>query len=359
MAKKNYGSDKSKWYAVLGGFAVIIVAIAYIIVSSILGTWNPVKWGKSESAADEPAPGALVALDGDGHEYYAGRTYTMPKSLIFLSTGSGNTRSAVSEKLTPSGNSVTVRATITPSNADDKRVTWESSDESVVIVTPTEAYSLTATITLKPSVNLDKTVNITCRSVDKPEITATCEVDQLISGDILELTGELYHVSGDNQEIATNLVFGETYKATGTFNSVAPGMGTVIGDMSNLCWHVDLTNEFCDVIRSYLAKSTDVYFDDYTFDTDTVTDTLRATPYECFYGFDDINIDVFNNAFKLAAKEYKGTQAIVTVEANYSFKGNLIGSYHYDLEMRFDVSNIWIDVSKIELVPGVIFGVPE
>ena len=94
-----------------------------------------------------------MVVDGNGNELKEGKVYAMPRNIMFYSA-------------TNSPTSVIVKATIKPSNADDKRVIWESSDDSIVSVEQSATDPLTATITRKGTLTFGRET-ITCRSVGR------------------------------------------------------------------------------------------------------------------------------------------------------------------------------------------------
>ncbi|MDE7182587.1 MAG: Ig-like domain-containing protein [Clostridia bacterium] len=359
MAKNT--ANKEKVYGlIVKAIAVIIAAaiVAYISTSAALSTWNPMKWkaahqtltastnGDDEgNGGDEEqlgTVGEVVAIDENGNKLRSGRTYTMPQGVTFLNASSANVQ-------TPAGDSVTVRATIKPLNADDQRVTWESDNPETVTVTPTKEGSLTATITKKS--NLDNTVTITCRSVDNPEVFATCKVDQLVNGRDVELIG---YVDGNPEK----LVFGNTYNVNGYWD-FKPGCGTIAGETANVVWNLSLDIGFIREIDKQLkALGTSYVFegDDWTFGENTGAEVFPETPKAMFCGSNDVTADTFNRAFKLAVKSYTGAHAQIAVEADYSYKGKVYRDGIAIIDCKFDVSNIWVGVDDVELGDGFIFG---
>ena len=65
---------------------------------------------------------------------------------------------------------------------------------------------------------------------------------------------------------------------------------------------------------------------------------------------------MFNRAFKLAVKNYTDSQVLVYFRAQYTFQGKEYGYYTSEKrEYKFDVSNIWIPVTDIEIGDDVVF----
>ena len=126
---------------------IIVIGIVAILIAAIIGIgfitsgfrqWNPKQWfvGKPSENADTQTGDGLVAVDNNGNEMQTGKVYTMPAGFTFVTTKTASGGKArASDIVTTENNSIIVRARITPENADDQRVTWESSDPSTVSVT--------------------------------------------------------------------------------------------------------------------------------------------------------------------------------------------------------------------------------
>ena len=75
-------------------------------------------WGKDKNVPVD-AIGVdenVIAIDSDGNELIAGEVYNFPAGIMFMTSKTTTTPS------------VTVKAIIKPENADDKRVTWTTSN---------------------------------------------------------------------------------------------------------------------------------------------------------------------------------------------------------------------------------------
>lgn len=385
--KSAESSDGGKWFAVICGFAVVFLALIYIIVSNIIGVWNPVAWVNRKKSADDAANADKqpVAVDDKGNPYYSGVMYTLPKGLTFLNTldeGAAPVKYSLAdegETIIKGGEGelyVTLRATVLPENADDKSVTWENSAPDSLRITyingskgsnePLEG-ELNNTILLSFKSNLYETATITCRSVSNPNIYATCTVDQVVPLESLTYTAAL---TGGT----TELVFGEEYTAAVTFEKKPGAIGTVIGTIDNPSWRIDISSGLYLTIQQYLQKSGFVgnNYGDMYFETNRGESTraLYASPYETFAStFDagsyrDASPDAFNNAFKLSVRycvAHGLTQARLAVWAGYNYKGYGIGSVRLETATActFDVSNIWIDVTQITIDNDNIVFIPN
>ena len=338
---------------------IIVIGIVAILIAAIIGIgfitsgfrqWNPKQWfvGKPSDEASARTENGLVAVDNNGNEMQLGKVYTMPAGFTFVTakTASGG-KARASDIVTTENNSIIVRARITPENADDQRVTWESSDPSTVSVTvsdPDEPHF--ATITRER--NLYEEIIITCRSVENPEIAATCKIGQLIVGDILELSGSL---TTESREIS----FGETYDRHVAFGSSTPGVGTTIGEASEISCTLELTRGFQQELEKQLANL-GVTSNPFPFISRTQSQITLRTPYEDYSAENTVNADMFNRAFKLAVKNYTDSQVLVYFRAQYTFQGKEYGYYTSEKrEYKFDVSNIWIPVTDIEIGDDVVF----
>lgn len=328
-----------------------IVTITAGIGSAVNGMWfknSDIRtwfnsWGKGETRqAVETIEIAdtTIAIDNNGNQLQQGKVYTLPRGIMFTSSTTTSNKP-----------SVTVRATVSPDNADDKRVIWSSSNANSVTVTADEDDCLTATITCLDTL-VDGQVYITCTSVDNPDAKAVCTIDYLINGSAIEFVAS---IDGDPSEI----VFGDEYTVSARWDNTTPGAGTVMGDISDVSWAIELTYEITAIVDSYLAESgydvSAVYYD--AFESSSYAGTLFETPYDCFYGGSiDCDPDDFNHAFKMAMLECE-THAIFSIGGNYSYKGK---SYKYgskNIPVSFSMSGIWISVDNVEVDnDNILFG---
>lgn len=361
--KKTTAGKKSSPWAKLIASVLFIVFVCGIIFTVSWGSdgftnWNTKTWFRNqvetvsgEEGTDEEGTGTEpeqseingnviensdVIVDGNGNMLMAGVVYSMPSNMIFYSTTSATSAIA----------SVQVRATITPVNADDKRVEWESSDPTIVSVEPSANDSRIATITRLSDLTYGS-VTIICRSVDNPDAYAECVIDQLIGGNDVELIGGLV---GD----VTALTFGETYTVYGQWNNTSPGAGTITGETEIVGWGLNLNSAFMQKIDEKLAENgvtgssyTISGGNDYSYDIDGATGTLFASPYECFY-CGSCDADTFNNAFKLAIKECT-THATLTIIGNYTYGGITYRTSEISIPISFSLEGIWIGVDDVEL----------
>lgn len=168
---------------------LIIVAIAGLIGQSITGTWDVREWFGTNTEDEVPADDEneeLPVLGEDGEELTGEQTYAMPKAMTFrtaasLMSSNVSTQSAAYD-------SITLTATVYPTQAVDKTVDWSiawvnassswANGKTVtdyVTVTPSSDGSTTATVQcLQP---FGEQIKITVTSRNNTNATASCTVD--------------------------------------------------------------------------------------------------------------------------------------------------------------------------------------
>lgn len=171
MADNNYKSDRLKWILVLIAFILTGVMFAGIICG-----WFE---KKDDTNPTETAQGNV--LDENGDNLADGEVHPMPVNMLFalpMATAADTSTS------------VTVKATVLPEDATNKKLDWavkwknESSSwatgkqvASYVTVTPTADGSATATVTNKAAFGEQIVITVTSR--DNPDAKAECTVDYL------------------------------------------------------------------------------------------------------------------------------------------------------------------------------------
>lgn len=138
--------DKSKWFVTLIAFILAFVAIAAAFIgifSDGFTNWDKFKTDEEqqdeqlpeEEQTDDTADGGAPVTDENGDELASNKPIAMPMSMTFRSAASLDGRNAEYD-------SVTVRATVTPSDAD-----LESFVYTVEWVNPSSAWATGKTVT--------------------------------------------------------------------------------------------------------------------------------------------------------------------------------------------------------------------
>ena len=148
---------------------------------------------------------SLFAIDEKEHAM-GDVTFKMIADSIVMATGVSLSQSSLT--LTSGGQTATLTATVIPSNATNKNVTWSSSNESVAIVSSegvvTSVYSGRATITVT--------------TTDGSNKTATCEVTSIASEGDINIEN-IYYILDTYSKTATVTKSSESYRG----NIVIPG----------------------------------------------------------------------------------------------------------------------------------------
>ena len=193
--------------------AVCMAAGAGLIIAKTAN--NPPMVGGYTSSTNEKSPKTIPNVtDGNGNELNTEKYYAMPKTMSFTAvTRAGESGNEVSNAVTAN-----VIATITPSNAANKKVDWSiafknaeskwSSGKAVsdyVSVTPTSDGSLMAAITCYQAFGEKIIVTVTSR--ENAEAKASCEIDykQQFTGYALSVTQENKTPSVNNEKKAGTL----------------------------------------------------------------------------------------------------------------------------------------------------------
>lgn len=205
-------------------------------------------------------PDAAPVAIADGKKLYDGDVCAMPQKLTFASANDNTTLNATATASTVSTGAVTLTATITPSDATNKNVSWE-----IAWKNPSSTWASGKTVSnyVKLNVNtsnrLQATITnvapfgeqilITCTSAANTSAKATCTVDY-----VKRVTG-VNVVLGDGRTLGNFSLQGrqlsDPYKAiTIASTSVNYGVGTV-EDVVSVDWTTTLP---------YLQTDTDLLF---------------------------------------------------------------------------------------------------
>lgn len=109
-----------------------------------------------------------------------------PKTVYATSITAKNVPSSIN-----AGDTATLEASVYPTNAEDKTISWESSDTSVLTVSSTGALTAvgvgTATITAKTSRGTSKKFTVTVKEVVAESISLSANDNEILIGDTLKL----------------------------------------------------------------------------------------------------------------------------------------------------------------------------
>lgn len=178
-----YRNNSSKiWNGILAVLLVLVLAGTAALVGVLSdGFKNWDKFKTEEEQTEETTDNGAPVIGENGEELPSGEAIPMPKAMAFRSAAALDGRNAEYD-------SVTLTATVTPSNADNKKVDWTiafanpasewASGKTVtdyVTVTPESDGSLTATVQCLQ--DFGEQIIITVTSRDNSNAKATCTVD--------------------------------------------------------------------------------------------------------------------------------------------------------------------------------------
>ncbi len=163
--------------------------------------WNKYGWlGKPPAQAGTDLNNSGVA-DEQGNELESGKVYEMPKAMVY---------SLLSAESETAGKGITIRATVQPALAADKRVdyamefenansTWARGKEVTDYLKLTQAADGSSQAQVVCSKAFGEPIIITAASRANPEITATCKVDyaQHVESVALYIGDVLLNPNGD------------------------------------------------------------------------------------------------------------------------------------------------------------------
>lgn len=130
-------------------------------------------------------PGGVCPYSGGGSSSYS----STPKTVYATSITAKNVPSKIN-----AGETATLEASVYPSNAEDKNITWESSDTSILVVSSTGSLTAvgvgTATITAKTSRGTSKKFTITVNEVMAESISLASNDTEILLEDTKTLKCE-------------------------------------------------------------------------------------------------------------------------------------------------------------------------
>ncbi len=203
-------------------------------ITLTLSTTQPTRTGYAFQGWATSSTGAVEYSAGAGFEENANVTlYAVWKSNTVSVTGV--TLSKTAATLTD-GDTLTLTATIAPSNATNKNVTWSSSNTSVATVSTngvvTAKAAGTATITVKTSDGSKTatcTVTVKAKTVSVTGVTLSKTAATLIEGDTLTLTATIAPSNATNKNVTwtSSNTSVATVNTSGVVTAKAAGTATI------------------------------------------------------------------------------------------------------------------------------------
>lgn len=364
--------------ALLGIFIAIVITTGFITRG--FSEWNRFCWfghdyeagvcvrcGAEQPAEDEQEP--VTAVDNEGNILSPNKVYEMPQGIVFASAN-------LLEASTSAGNTVTIRATVTPDNATDKTVHWTvewasatsafASGKNVtdyVTVTPGASDTLTAAVTcLQP---FGEKILVKATAEADTDVSAMCTVDY-----VKKVTGiKSFDVVG-GFSFTTNTC---TYEAETTPYTI--DAETVISVDSVHYFELFVTDMFPDIYNAYADEigeadlDVDEFYDmwvnpdlscntsDFSFDPATLKLTFAYNSFTALFlqVYQDVHEDdpVFDGAYYQYLQEYPYSPALeVTVKT--VLNGTVISSVTKTFIVDVDLSQYVVGVSDITLSQGSI-----
>ncbi len=374
MAKKKAATQQAqtRWIVFIVALFLAIIGIIYVIVSGVLGTFNPLQWDKKidqtdkkNEQPDKPAPSEVVSGDQfileagteNGVSLYSGRI-TRAKYAEY-----GVTATAIGAH--------TVTAVVSPANADYKTVDWyitgpNGSDASeFVTVTPAADGSTTATVTCLKEFNKEFTLKCVSRNNEQAYGTIKVNYVQKLLYTAAS-TGEV-SFTGNNENVVT-WNFGEIPRE-------------IVGDNSTTTKYVDHFSETYSKTDNVLSRSVsvsvsnslkakiataqwnsyDANYYDKTVSYDDIPSCIElfydegheATGYKmgvfnCASGANDYDVDIVNanDLTQLYALFKQCTvDLIVTINTELQYGGTV--SKTYNVNIAFPVGSVNVDGEDI------------
>ena len=178
-----------------GSYRLTSTSFALTPISGTSGTIITLKLSASTSAVTGTATLSNIIFATSNSEKVTVADASFKISAVVKATGiSLNTPSLT---LTSEGQTSTLTATVTPSNATNKSVTWTSSDEAVATVSTSGVVTAVG----------NGTATITAKTKDGTNLTATCEVT---------VSYPVYVTNTFTMQCARGYVYGNSTKLVGT-----------------------------------------------------------------------------------------------------------------------------------------------
>lgn len=184
---------------------------------------------------------------------------SIPKTVYATSITAKNIPTSIN-----AGDTATLEAEVYPTNAEDKTISWESSDESVLTVTDTGKLTAvgvgTAVITAKTSRETSKEFTITVNEVAAQSISLAANDNKLLLGNTQKLNCTFTPENTTNKTVDwfsndENIL---SVSADGTVTAKNIGTATITAK------HDDLTDSLQIEVKPVEVESIEITFPDYT-----------------------------------------------------------------------------------------------
>lgn len=178
------------------------------------------------------------------------KTTSVPKTVYASSITAQNVPTQID-----AGGTATLEASVYPSNAEDKDITWESSDTSVLTVSNTGALAAvgvgTATITAKTSRGTSKAFTITVNEVMAESIAIDEEINNILIGDSSSLSAIIL----PNNTTYKNVEWKSADESIVSIDESGNIKALAVGKTTITAIHKELSDSFEIEVKPILAES--------------------------------------------------------------------------------------------------------
>lgn len=326
-------------------YKIIIPLIVFVLSAILLTVGLCGFFGKAGNGGH-----IAEVTDGSGNEILTdGTAQAMPERMVF-----GVRALAATAPVAETVTSVTLKATITPENADDKAVDWwaawknPASDWAIgkdvseyMTVTPQTDGALTATVSCKKA--FGEQIKIKVVSRDNPAVSAECVCDYVRR--VTDMTVSLQE--GTNETTVIELESGKEYSAIYTPQF---GEGTVSAQAACISRKIQMTDEFVAAIHAYNQyMSTTVTAS--AVDANSFT-ANRSFMYELGGNSQAIHTSlntIYASGVRDAIKKVSSAHATVTIEIAIRYGDVVSDTMTKTLPVKFNDDAMAVRVQSVEL----------
>ncbi len=314
----------------------------------------------AEKPVDTETP--VTAIDSDGNVMDSDKVYAMPKGIAFASANS----------VAAADSSVTIKATVTPTDATNAKLNWtvewvSDTSEFATGKTVTDYVTVTSssdshTATVKCLQPFGEQIRVKATAQSNPNASASCTVDY-----IKRVTGIKSFDVVNGFTFTTNTC---TYEAETTPYTI--DVETVISIDSIHLFDLFVTDIFPDKFKAYCEEIGE-YFDesfyddfgqmfvnedfsiskeDWTFDASTMELTFAYNSFSALFLQVGQNIHeadpIFDGAYYKLLQEYPSSPGMnVTVKT--VLNGTVISSVTKEFQPDVNLSEFYVQVSNVSL----------